>query len=75
MDEKQIKEWDVICDFIPWTGFAGMHDYYPPGVTEATRVEIIFRNGMRQSGVAQSFGWNHSGYHPEVHITHYRVLD
>ncbi|WP_321820889.1 MULTISPECIES: hypothetical protein [unclassified Burkholderia] len=65
----------ITKDFVEWGGspFTGSH--FPEGVTDDTRVEVIFRNGQTHVGCAQSFGWNHSGYNPECQITSYRIMD
>lgn len=50
--------------FIAWNGPVGFHDYFPPGISDETQVETIFRNGQKHTGCGQSFGWNHTGYFP-----------
>lgn len=60
--------------FTRWDGSPFKGSLLPDGVTEATQVEVIFRNGQRHTGCAQSFGWQHSGYHPFAQIVAYRMM-
>lgn len=64
---------------------SGPDEYYPPGVSDQTNVEVIvtYRGKMfLYSGVAQSFGWRkepaqpmHPGLEPcAAPITHYRIV-
>ncbi|AGL46195.1 MULTISPECIES: hypothetical protein [Pseudomonas] len=61
--------------YLTWGGSPVTGPHLPHGLSEASQVEVIFRNGQRHTGSAQAFGWNHSGYNPHAQIVAYRVVD
>jgi len=61
--------------FTNWDGCQSIDSPFPSGIDDRTLVEVVFRNGQVHNGPAQTFGWAHSGYHPETQIVSYRILD
>jgi hypothetical protein len=70
-----------------WRDRPGSDDYYPTGVTDATRVSVVIRhNGvstLHENLPAQCFGWylrpampSCAGLNPsDAPVTHYKILD